>query len=928
MKQLLAPQEHRPPAFLQSLSVGSQIAQSLEKERQSTARGQEVFLSQSLAQQRYVDDAIKARSGAPDEALQIHQELHSTLQQQMTYTVRASDETDHANRLASQNVFLENRQRRHEDVLVAYEQEKSNITDACEKAYAEKTSDFQQWCADCDQLCTDILAPVETVTGNLGERSQSFVQNLIDQLMNEVAKRKDMVVDYCEMLKAVEAERSARFFELLEHNCTTLTDVAHLLPGEIERWAAAEVASLNLVLVDNGNAITKMYGKLCEQTCGKRKEMRSRWQYGLLLWKKMRHHHALLIVIERIESREFQHPLALEHVLEQLRQKQMSVFLERRRLVQELYAIPVEDLKSSHLANVEEQNNVLNDRTQEEYDNLFVEMKALKDTTHHKGDSMLNQLRTELELYDAKSEWKDHDSVKSYVVTEVTPKLDKVFVFVDALFDQIAVALQTWDDNQHHCGSKLITFGVKVTNALEKFKQRTHEFEFHHANEVEGCLEEFEDQCAEYEKQMDQLHLKMNDAAHQKDLDEILSAIFEHLEVVGLSYRTHADALLTIHRRYPQQITDYFSTETDAFAPLLCIRRQVEKQDEDDQGEEQEQPVVMYEEVPEFPFPLIQEMTVDEFRKQVVPPNVPEVDEGEEEAEEKPAEEEEVIPVCADGTQSLHDLQFHPRNIDLCICDLRLRTIDSLRIHHERVSTKARETLELEEENISTLLNQRLRRHGNRRGNVQVEWYIPSKSVIEKHKIKFERHLIQVATKNMTHEDTFDEILESVNTKREEYTVRREQFREKVKSASSLIELSACERRARKDALGVFQEEMQKILEQLHHLATKAPADLQAQNKAFLQLCRANAVEDGTAALDTSVDMYSVSEMEFYSGEVDILNQKLQEKAQLRLEKHDELQEQKDGYANEPFQEFLQFFEETMKDVVANQGLGLLGRKK
>lgn len=64
---------------------------------------------------------------------------------------------------------------------------------------------------------------------------------------------------------------------------------------------------------------------------------------------------------------------------------------------------------------------------------MFVEFKELKDLLHHRGDSMLNQLRSELEMYDARIEWGDYESVKALILACIRPHLQSAFNFVDCV---------------------------------------------------------------------------------------------------------------------------------------------------------------------------------------------------------------------------------------------------------------------------------------------------------------------------------------------------------------------------------------------------------------------------------------------------------------------------------------------------------------
>jgi len=960
IKRLIAPKEERPRVLMHSISVGKQIAQA--QERFKDKDGDELvkeFKNKSMRNQKYVFDALTQRLNDPSDQIKERQELHGTLNRQMIETPLPGIETHYESRLVDRKDYLLQQKNRHKELKENYKIEKENIRKECEESYRIETEKFQRLCQETEELCNKILAPVETDTDDLGERSQEYVQGLIDKLLQGVERRKEAVDNYHQSLQDLEAYRNTSTKNLLTNVATEMIELGHLLHGEAERWCEKELRPYNRTALKNSDSGATLQDSLTKQVATKRKDMKIRWHNGVLLWKKMRHHHALKVVLDRIASREFEHPVALELILERLRDKQDVVFTERIRLVDEMFEIEIDELKANAVANLEEQINVLNERTQEEYDNLFVEVKEIKDTTHHQGDSMLNKLRSELELYDAKSEWKEHDSVRQFVDIEVKPKLDKVFIFIDALFDQLAIALETLDENQHHASSKMISFGTLVSNMVMKFKQNTKDFDFNHNNDVETCIEEFQDLCTDYEKEMDRLHLEMNDAAHLQDAESILQQIFDQLEVIEKSYRSHAADLTKIHRDYPGEIVEYFAQQTDIFVPAFGLSRVIPiKEGEEEapaeppaaeEGEEAPPPrtPVPWEDIPMYSYDLLVALDIDEFRTKVIPPinnddkpkTTPEdggeappvpADGGEEDQaeaeEEKEKEEERLIPRCADGTESLSNLFFEAVYLDNHLIDIRKRTFLFIQLNHDELAQKARITLSEEEENISTLLNQRLRSHGNRQGTVQVEWFQPRKSEIEKHKIKFERHLISIAQKHAAHEDQFEQLLASIDVHATEFQEKLEVMKEKIKAATLLNELTACERRARKDILAKFQATLADITETLQKLSTKAPQDLEQQNKAFLLLCKASSVQ-GTPTIDTPVELYSHKEMEFYSGELDILNEKLREKSQARLDQLEELEKRKEVIVDVPFNELLETYQSVKEVMEANNGLGLLGRK-
>ena len=182
-------------------------------------------------------------------------------------------------------------------------------------------------------------------------------------------------------------------------------------------------AGLGRKRVQDQEKAKEVYMKLNIQNQERSMEHRRRWYAGLLRWKRRRHVNALETVLARIESREFRHPEDLVTIMGKIRDKQKEVFALRKEWISDVFNTGVDDLKVDKLKKVEESLSGLNDRTAEEYDNLFVELKELKDTIFYKGEGMLNQLRTELELYDARIEWGDHESIKALIDADVRPHL-------------------------------------------------------------------------------------------------------------------------------------------------------------------------------------------------------------------------------------------------------------------------------------------------------------------------------------------------------------------------------------------------------------------------------------------------------------------------------------------------------------------------
>merc|ERR1719271_2094092 len=96
-------------------------------------------------------------------------------------------------------------------------------------------------------------------------------------------------------------------------------------------------------------------------------------------------------------------------------------------------------------------------------------------------------------------------------------------------------------------------------------------------------------------------------------------------------------------------------------------------------------------------------------------------------------------------------------------------------------------------EEVARNLDQVLRKHTNRKGEVQVEYYVPRYSVITKHKDRFERHLIEIAKKSQDADDRTKELHAEIETSDTNYNESLAALREKLGEAETLPMLNAFE---------------------------------------------------------------------------------------------------------------------------------------
>ncbi|CAK0821703.1 unnamed protein product, partial [Prorocentrum cordatum] len=188
-----------------------------------------------------------------------------------------------------------------------------------------------------------------------------------------------------------------------------------------------------------------------------------------------------------------------------------------------------------------------------------------------------------------------------------------------------------------------------------------------------------------------------------------------------------------------------------------------------------------------------------DFRRMVLesPPWAPA--EGHPETEEDPnqAGAARELPTLSDGTEALVVLEFRAPWIEEQLATARETVFAQLgmcRKHLDRVDTPALCKAVRQE------LDQRLRRHTNRKGEVQVEWYMPRYNTISKHKDKFERHLIDAAKRNQAHDDRAKALSEEFEAAEATYREAIAGLKAKVPEETAMAFLTKCDRQAREQA--------------------------------------------------------------------------------------------------------------------------------
>jgi len=901
-------QAHEPPTaeFVENFKVSQRLHQSLHAERKSAAKKELATLQKTAVQCSYVDEA-RRQPKPPDEDIVQQQELLNELRRDATHSGarEAENPVQKEKRMARREVFVASRKARHDEALENYERQMDVLADRCQAEAQEASEQMRETVRVAEVQIDDTLCPLEADTERLGERTEDEVRGIMVSLDAVIVELRSNIDEFEGELKQIDDRRREESVAMKRVLVDKLTAASHAVPGEVERIVEEKALHLNTALLENGKSIKTLIAKLTVNALEKSKDNKVRWHRGMLLWKQKRHRHDLELVMRRIQSNEFKQPDALEEILGRLRAQQRSTYAARSKLISEFFDTPIQNLQASVVRHWQDQDNSLNERTQDAYDALLAELKELKDSLEISGEGMLNWLTQELEAHDARSEWGEYCSCAELVDAVARPPLKECLDLVGDLIQATMEVLQKQDDTQHSVVSKLAAFFLALARKQENLKKRSDEFEVHYQGEVEDCEKDHEEVCRENEGQMVRYRDKINDAAHFDTLDEVKQEAFDYLDQMAICYRKHGDQLTAIHTQYPGNVATFFETETEGFCAELGLATEAAATAEDPTAELPGWPKGM-----DSGCKVLERETLDQLRERLVSEPVP----TEEVASrlpvaadgDEPKADDEEFPRLADGGQVLEVLRFEEEWLEGRLAFAREKVFDHLgkcRKHLDRID------VEKLCDDVARDLDQVLRKHTNRKGEVQVELYVPRYATIGKHKDRFERHLVEIARKSQDHDDAATKQHKEVEMGEKSYQESLLACRTKLGEAETLPMLTAFERQST-ELTNNFREDCQKSIAKVTWLATKAPQGLQKENEAFLTMCK------------SGVEQYSTTEITFYTSEMKELNAAIEERATARLERVRALEDHLEGMCREPLTEFMADYDKAVEQLCATKGLG------
>lgn len=919
--------------FVQNFKISHNIAKALSVERKSCAQGQLELLRKKAQQGAYVEEARK-RPKPPLPSLIEQQEQLSALRRDAPSVLQPAEEAPerYERRQAKRKAFLDARKSKHDEAMFNFEESLDSLAERCQ-ASAKMASEQMLRCVEQSDTEIDLLLkPLERDTERLVEKTDEAVHAIMSELENIIETRRAQIDEFTSGLQELDKTRRVESEALMKELVAQLTDAAHVVPGEIERIVEQKSLDLNTALLENDRSVKTLNAKLSVQALEKSKDNKVRWHKGLLLWKQKRHTYALEEVMERIRSPEFREPPIFLEVLERLRKKQREVYQDRADIVEELSRARLKELSAARVRSMEEANVTLNDRVQEAWDEFIIELRELKDGVDVKAQGMLGFLCQELELHDARQEWGEYESALDLVNATVRPHLAERQKGLEVQINNVIETLQNQDEKQNTVVVRMVSLFLSLAKKQEHLASSVNFFEAGYEGDVEDCKDKFEESRLQREDELTQIKATIADAAHFETLEEFKEKAFQHLDELGEFYREHADQLLCFHAEYPGNVATFIQKETQTFCNDLGLLTEAQWQAENPVDEEN--PPADDAEGP-LPPPewtlgqqtgctVFERLTLPQLREHVMhafagggstdddddAASVPAAPVGAEVGgvagsggEDSAAQVE--FPTLLDGSIAIEQLGFEAPWVEERLEKAReavFAEIASRRVYLDRVDITSRC------EEAKRDRDHRLREHTNRKGEVQVECYMPRYALLDKHKDKFIRHTTSVLDRYTADEDELGQLFEKLETHHESYQERFNSLQEKLGEAENLPDLIVCQRQGL-DLAEEFKQTCAQLYSRMEALSSSAITKLWNDNMDFLTSCECDKT-------------YSKSELEDNNKSISDINKKLDNARKSRQERVKQLAIDLVEHRTGPLEAFQEAHQKAHQELCIRKGLG------
>jgi len=933
---------HETPSadFVNQFKASHKLSSALAADRKTGANGQAALLQKKAQQGAYVEEARKRVK--PPHPHVVEQQGHlSELRMDAPMNMKPAYENPDQKqaRASKREAFLESRKQRHNDADDLYEKEIDVLAERCKSEAQDAAKRMKRDVEVADGEIEKLLYPLEVDVDHLGEKTEHEVQEVMRHLDGVITQRRDRIEEFSAELERMEHRRREDAVALLKALVETSTAAAHVVPGELERVVETKTLAVNEALLENKKACKKLTAMLTVQTLEKSKENKVRWHRGNMLWKQLRHRHSVEQVVARLEGMEFRQPDSLVALLGRFREGQVQVYESRKELLDQCFSTPYKSLTQRLVRSWEEQNTSVNDNAQEGFDALLAEMKEAKDLLDIKAENMLSVLMQELETIDARQEWGEHESVNDLVNADVRPHLQECLTIVANLLMEVNEAFNHQEEVQHANCVKVVAWFLSLAKKQEQLRKGIQDVEICYMSDIDVAVDNFDADSGKNEKNMNNLlNIEISDSVHHEELDELKVKAFELLDVMALLYRSHAEETTNIHEGYPQRVADFYQPEVEGLCSDLGLITEDKVEDDRATAEENGDPepynpppgepiefqawtqgadckVVVYDFLP-----------ISQVREKILTaaPPAADVPAGDDDKTLLPGDPAAAVttdegnpPGHADATE-IPVPKFFDGSLALAALEIEGDWLDE-RLEEERRLVFAHLAVERDKldevdiqdavEKIRVQLDHRLRKHTNRKGEVQVEHYLPRYTTISKHKDKFERHIIDIARKSQEHDEVADKFFNEVDALEQGYKDELVELTTKFPAAEALPMLTKVQREAL-DKSAKLKEACQAIRTKLMDLATRKPDGLKRENTAFIDLCR------------SGEEKYGPKELTFYTTELNELNSQLVERGRDRSERSQELDGRLDSMRKVPYQEFNEKYLEAEENLCASKGLG------
>jgi len=289
---------------------------------------------------------------------------------------------------------------RHNKALKDYESKVVIISEELEKKLIAKSHAATEAIQEVDQKIRKMLEDLRP-QHILVTRSYQFIQNAWSSIQAVLRKRTEAVAGFAAVLEGVEADRAKQVGGELRRLVEDLIAIGHKLPDDMERIAAQEAFELNSVLISNRLIMHEMMARLEVRDCEVGHWARAQWEECLEEWRQLRHTKAVTDFQEALNAPNFTNPFERQSLLARVRAGQVQRNQRRHKLIAQLGARKVPELKSEHVQALLQEFDLLHTEEVQAENDLERELELIRQNKLTESKALKEALRTELHDYEA-----------------------------------------------------------------------------------------------------------------------------------------------------------------------------------------------------------------------------------------------------------------------------------------------------------------------------------------------------------------------------------------------------------------------------------------------------------------------------------------------------------------------------------------------